>query len=172
MNDTEPPQLAVHPAEETTSASDSETSAFSPLPLGGWLWLPAIGLVLGVGKALLESLRSFRSLLEREHLARAASAPGLPHSRRSLELLLTASFEFVLFLALVWIGIRFAQRKRNAPKLMVAVYLFDLLCVAGLYAFGRSTMLTPSETVGAFLTAAIWVPYFLFSSRVRRTFLR
>lgn len=158
-------------AEGSTSASDSG-SAHLPLPLGGWLWLPAISLVVGAGRALLESVRSFRSLVEREHLAMAASLPGLPHSRRSLALLLVASFQLVLFLALVWIGIRFAQRKRNAPKLMIGVYLFNLVCVSGMYAIGRIAMLTPAEIFGAFFGAAIWVPYFFLSSRVKRTFLR
>jgi hypothetical protein len=127
--------------------------------------------VLGAIKVLLESVKSVRSLLEREHLAAAASLPGLPHSARSLTLLLVAGFQFALFVGLVWVGIRFARRKRNAPKLIIAVYLFNLASLGALYALGRSRLATPSDAVSAVTGAVIWVPYFLLSNRVKRTFL-
>jgi hypothetical protein len=126
--------------------------------------------VLGAGEALLETLRSFRSLLEREHLAQAASAPGLPHAPRSLSLLVLTILHFLLFLVIVWIGVRFARRRRNVPTLFIALSLFNLAAVGCLYALGRSHSLAPRE-FGAVGGAVLWVSYFLLSDRVKRTFL-
>lgn len=153
------------------AATQSSGSSPAAVPSGGWLWLPALGLVLGAIRALLESVKSVRSLLEREHLAAAASLPGLPHSARSLTLLFIAGFQVALFVGLVWVGVRFARRKRNAPKLLIAVCLLNLAVLVALYAFGRSRLVTPGDAMGAVAGAVIWVPYFLLSDRVKRTFL-
>lgn len=161
------------PSESTGISVTTQSSGSSPvaLPIGGWLWLPALGLVLGAIRVLLESVKSVRSLLEREHLAAAASLPGLPHSTRSLTLLFVAGYQVALFVGLVWVGVRFARRKRNAPKLLIAVYLLNLASLGALYALGRSRFATPTDAMSAVTGVVIWVPYFLLSDRVKRTFL-
>ena len=161
------------PSEGAGIPATTESSGSSPaaLPIGGWLWLPAIGLALGAIRTLLASLKSVRSLLEREHLAAAASLPGLPHSARSLTLLFVAGFQVALFVGLVWVGVRFARRKRNAPKLLIAVYVLNLALLVALYAFGRGRLVAPGDAWSALIGVVIWVPYFLLSDRVKRTFL-
>jgi Protein of unknown function (DUF2569) len=169
VNDSQPPEIVEH---QPAGAPQQEASpAPIALPIGGWLWLPAIGLVIGILSALLDTVKGFGSLLERERLAVAASVPGLPHSPRSLSLLFVAIAHLLLFVALLWIGSRFARRKRNAQYLLVAVYVLDLVTLGGFYISGRGHLMAPRERIGALLGSAIWVPYFMLSDRVKRTFL-
>ncbi len=55
---------------------------------------------------------------------------------------------------------------------MIAVYAFNLIAVGVVYALGRLNLNLGALGLGALMSAAIWVPYFLLSERVQRTFLR
>lgn len=141
------------------------------LPIGGLLWLPAIGLLAAAGRALFGSAMSLGSLLELQRLGAASSAPGLSRSSLSLRTVYIGSFRLALFVALAWLGIRFFHRKRNVPMLMIGLLVLDLAGVVGLYALGRGRTLGFSTVTGTIGAVAIWVPYFLVSVRVKRTFI-
>jgi hypothetical protein len=149
----------------TSDVGDTKSEA---LPIGGWLWLPLIGLFLGAANTLLHLFTNFQSLVERENLAHAASAPGLPTSPLSLILLRGIGIQFALAGTLTWVAVRFLQRKRNVPMLVSGLLILDLVLLVALYAFGRK--LEPRLAIGVVVGAAIWVPYFLRSARVKRTF--
>jgi Protein of unknown function (DUF2569) len=161
-----------HVAVDQLGPAEAAPQLSHALPIGGWLWLPAISLVLSAGRVFIAGLGSLRSLIEREHLAVAASVPGLPHSPRSLGLLFFAGYQLAYFVALVWLAARFARRKRNVPALMIGLHLFNLASLGVLFALGQQSVVGVSATVATIVTAAIWVPYFALSDRVKRTFLR
>jgi hypothetical protein len=161
----------------------------------GWLLLPAVGLPLGVisygGRGyLLGDIVVPYLLGEMEYLRRwypGSSAPGL---------LWAAIFEFLgcFFFAglLVWLSVLFFGRARTAPQawvrflqLQIAFYAFLLIWseVALLQVTERSVMggspffdiqkvLLPIfiALFASVAAAAIWVPYFRRSRRVKATF--
>ena len=140
-------------------------------PIGGWLILQAIGLVLAAVVALIGSMRSLYDLVEREHLAGAAGVAQLPHSPHSLRLLILLSINAAMFVAFTWIAVRFFRRKRNVPRLMISMYGIGVLSVGAVFALGRGRALSIQDTVAPISGAAVWIPYFLVSQRVKRTFL-
>lgn len=91
---------------------------------------------------------------------------------------------YVIFyktIVLIWIFFAvslFFMRKKNAPKvimgLMVSNIVFPLI---GLILFINKSyyseyiVLSVRELISSSIFGAIWIPYFIFSNRVKRTFL-
>lgn len=117
----------------------------------GWLFFPAIGLVLSPLTAI-----AYLVFAVADHGLAGLSLPWL--------LLQTG---FIVFL--VFVAVLFFMKKPYAPKLMVALLLTNLASVLLLAAVGGSG---GGEIEKAVVVAAIWVPYFLVSKRVKATFGR
>ncbi|WP_218127145.1 DUF3857 domain-containing protein [Catalinimonas alkaloidigena] len=144
------------------------------LPIGGWLILPAIGLVIGPFKALLTFFSNgyFNALSWQSFTDSTLTTynPALA-AFWALEMSLNIFF----FCAVLLLLVLFFQRRTSLPKLISLYYLsslgFILLDYAATAAFGASVDMT-NQILTAVLSAAIWVPYFNFSERVQETFLK
>jgi hypothetical protein len=126
----------------------------APEGIGGWLILPAIGFTLSpvVGALSLWQLAE----------ALQSAAEGFDWTDLLLEIVLIV-VAFVYSLILV---VAFYLRKRVLPLLAVGGYAFNAVAPLLLDSDGAGGL------VRAFVVAAIWIPYFLLSERVKRTFVR
>ena len=139
-----------------------------PSGIGGWLILPAIGIVVAPIQFAMNVLDYFPKfeLLQ----------PGtLVHTMTMFEILAWIGFAILATTT----AVQFFTRKKNAPKLYRALLLGQLLFVVGAYWAAAILFDAPMFDVDAgiaivMLLAAclIWIPYFLYSVRVRNTFVR
>ena len=165
---------------EGTAHEDEGLSG--PRGIGGWLILPIIGLVLTCIFALTRLVTDYVPLLQSGYW------PNLPISGRSL-----ITFEVIADVVttvgpLVLLPLLFLKR-RILPRLMVGFYGFAFLTLladsVGILAVGPELVpdaavreelgwsvagVTP-DIARAFWASAIWIPYFLISTRVKRTFV-
>ncbi len=163
---TEEPEL-IGKTETPESVHGAEASApEGPKGLGGWLTLPAIGLVLGpIGIA---------SVLLME-LGVADELAGTGYGG-------LLAFHVVLQLGLlilsVFAAFRFFGKKSNAPRVMIVLYLANLavsatfLAATGAVGDSEVALGAAEDVLRALIAAAIWVPYFRKSKRVKATFTR
>lgn len=127
--------------------------AAAPVGIGGWLVLPAINVVLQPLLAL-----PFAGLLV---------VLASPHERGHAGL--PAAFAFALYglFALV-VAVFFFGKRRLAPVLYIIMVLINVAVAV----LGTSSLATSSDSVlRAVVGAAIWIPYFLLSKRVKATFV-
>lgn len=133
--------------------------------IGGWLILPAIGFVLGpiVGAAsLVLAVTLFSGV-------RASGYGGL----YAVEVLL----ELGLLVFNVYAAIRFFGKKSNAPSLAISlmiatVVVSGLLLMIELGAGAEAFAIESAKQLArGVVMAAIWIPYFRVSRRVKATFV-
>lgn len=148
--------------------------------IGGWLVLPAIGLVLTPLVLIVQIA------------ANGYFDSGLWSSFKSsgyenwmgLNLLMGAEFAINIFLLIftILLIILFFKKRTSIPNLMVIFYLINLFIPIYEYVvyseFFSEALLTEVEDTESIkeigkgiLRAAIWVPYFLVSDRVKKTFV-
>jgi len=166
----EPVNPYAPPSSELVQEAAPEPGAEGVDPklvgIGGWLVLPAIGLVLGplVGLiGLLVLLGLFPELSAAGHggVLTAEILAGL-----------------VLVLLQVYAATRFFGKKRNLPTVMTVLYVGTVVAAGVLLvielAAGAQEFATESgkQLVRAVVAAAVWVPYFHLSKRVQATFVR
>jgi putative ABC transport system ATP-binding protein len=129
----------------------------APEKLGGWLVLAAIGLVLG-------GVVNVPFLIWRFATLGAASNPG------AFILLIDAG----LTAFLIYAAVQFFAQKRNAPALLIALVIGEVIkqfLLIGAAVGPDAVESAKTGLVGTILAAAIWIPYFLVSKRVKRTFV-
>jgi hypothetical protein len=133
--------------------------------IGGWLILPAIGLVLG---AIVSVVSLIASLLLFSDVADAGYG-GL----YALEILV----ELGLLIFLIYAATRFFGKRRNAPSTVIALMIAGivasgLLLVIELGAGAEEFAIESGKVlVRGVIGAAIWIPYFRVSKRVKATFV-
>ncbi|WPU22606.1 DUF2569 domain-containing protein [Cedecea neteri] len=135
----------------------------------GWLYVPALGLVLSVLFNFIAFVNTLKLFINN-------------YSVLIGEAWWTVLFEVVgfagLFVAAIYVSSLFFRKKRQLPRyyivFMVAGIVFQVL---DLY-LARVLFDVPFDFDNAkalmrsFLGACIWVPYFCVSERVKRTFVR
>jgi hypothetical protein len=161
--------------------------------IGGWLCFPAFGLVMGcLSVAVLVFVGTWAVSIPSD-MWRAPTVssggdaiPRAQHDKHQAELnkarLTIAAcdvLEAVLLAFLVRASVRFFRKKRNAPAAVIAtlvaqVVVHGLILALLLVAFGGDELnMERLLTIfaGNVLAAAVWIPYFRVSKRVKRTFV-
>ena len=147
--------------EEATDIIETAPEPPKPLPIGGWLILPAIALVL-------LPLSAVYNLWMLSYLIR--SGFGTWQEWMVSPLLADA-------LAVFGAGYVAACffRKRRTTRIAAPVFLCSLALVRFFVAaeLARDLQVNPdyTEAIKGLIAAAIWTPYFLLSKRVRETFV-
>jgi NADH:ubiquinone oxidoreductase subunit K len=140
--------------------------------IGGWLILPAIGLVVS-------PFMSLHGIITASLLLTSSIYPSLSANHPSLTGLLI--FEVIInaaiLAAVICLNFLFYMKKRLFPRYIIALYaaqcalmLADYLAAASV--FPSADLSTGLFTViRSFIVAAVWIPYFLNSKRVEATFV-
>ncbi|MFG0256581.1 MAG: DUF2569 domain-containing protein [Phycisphaerales bacterium JB043] len=136
------------------------------LPIGGWLILPAIGMILGPVLGLI-SLIAALALFDR---VQRAGLGGLFAFEIVVDVL-------VLSYAIV-VAVMFYRKKRVVPVLIVVMLGANIVIAGVLMGIElgmdaeRFALQSARQLVGGVIAGAIWIPYFLVSKRVKATFVR
>jgi len=118
--------------------------------IGGWLILPIIGLFVSI-PILLYDIISTLSLYEMDSL---------------LGFSLFIDGAFIVFIIITLIAM--FNKKKYLPKLMISFYLANFILQLVL------SMITEEydSFLQSLISAAIWIPYFVKSQRVKNTFVK
>lgn len=148
--------------------------------LGGWLVLPIIGLFLAPVLTLVQFLPGLEAY-SADYWQQLASPGGSRyHPLWAPTLLADLCLSLTLVLAPLWVLLLVFTKRRSAPVAYIALISVSVL---GQTALGITLASIPADEpimlpedwaalVRGWISAAIWIPYFLVSRRVRSTFVR
>ena len=174
-----PPEAIAWSPPEAPSPAPPEPPA--GLALGGWLWLPGIGLFMRPWLILYPMVSNAATYFDRRIWA-LYTTPGSPDYSLGMAVLL--AYDVVVNLGLVVLDVfaafLFFKRRREAPRTMIALIAASLIVtVVGLgsayFVPGTSAADHAQNAKGLWqnmIAALIWIPYFFTSRRVRETFVR
>jgi hypothetical protein len=160
------------PVQQATEPAPSLAPTFSTRSdlegIGGWLILVAIGLALTPLRSVSGITTTLNVLYGSRYQLTLSAHPALAGL-----ILFEAITNTVYLAALVTLNFLFYQKKKAFPTGMIVflsaqviITVFDHL--AALH-FGSDT--SPTAVWGNFAAAAIWIPYYLLSKRVKATFV-
>ncbi len=154
-----------------TNQTTATPTSQEPTGIGGWLVLPAIGLVLSPCLNLGGIATAFDLLQSGELSSLGSRAPDLESA-----LLMLSSFDVGFLIFQIYVAVVFFMKRPFVPGLMILLLSVNVLLTAigvgWTMAIGGWQPGFGTELAKALLTAAIWIPYFVFSKRVRNTFAR
>jgi hypothetical protein len=166
--------VAAHPGVAETGATEAPAfKHFDDLKgIGGWLILPAVVLAISPFARLFRITFNIQALIVRERLGVFANHPSL-NDLFIYEVVIDAAF----IAALICLNILFYTKKRLLPKCMIAFYAAQ--CFFALADHMATTAILPSThpssglfgVIEVFIVAAVWIPYFHSSIRVKATFV-
>jgi hypothetical protein len=153
-------------------------SVATPLSIGGWLILPAIGLTVSPF-ILIYQLISTGYYNQNDLLSIIQSG-----SEYTFELLILFTFilisNLLIIVYTILVAILFFKRRTSVPRLITYLYginLAFLLLILVIYhtilpveIASAGSGITERDIFQAILGAAIWIPYFMRSKRVKETF--
>ncbi|GHA64471.1 DUF3857 domain-containing protein [Pontibacter akesuensis] len=145
--------------------------------IGGWLILPMIGLALTPLRIVVSLFTDdFFNKAVWTALLDASSGAYSPAMAGVLGMELVVNIAFIVLSALLFILA--VKQRTSVPKLMVAYYAFNLVFIlldVALVSLLNVPLGNSGETAGevarAVIGAAIWIPYFTLSTRVKATFV-
>jgi len=141
--------------------------------IGGWLVFPAIGIVLGPIIMLLK-------LLNLESMKSGINWDVVETNIRDV----VAFEEFtniVLIIFLIYVAILFFKKNKKAPKIFISYIVTALIInvihfIIGLELHGEMKtiylIISGKSLIISIISAAIWIPYFKESLRVKATFIQ
>jgi Protein of unknown function (DUF2569) len=138
--------------------------------IGGWLILSAIGLVLSPLIYLFRLVMTFLPFFTNTRLQALLQTHQALHAL----ILFEAITQIILIAMLVWLIYMFFNRKRAFPTFMILFYV--LACVIQSADHFAAIVITQKSIssltlIRTLLAAAIWIPYYLRSRRVKVTFV-
>lgn len=153
--------------DKSSASSNSRSESIDPKlsGIGGWLILPAIGLILG---PIIGVIGLFAAIGMYSDVARAGYGDVY-----AMELIvLLGLLVFTIYAATV-----FFRKKINTPRIMIALYSVSLtasVLLLGIELSANAEMFaaeTGKQLARDIVAAAIWIPYFRVSKRVKTTFV-
>jgi hypothetical protein len=145
--------------------------------IGGWLILAGIGLAIApLAKAIQIATAGFFNIVQ----WRILTDPGYAAYNPSLGTFVVV--EFLCNLALlgyaVLMNVLFWTKRTSLPKLILLLYACNVgvliadTWVSHWMGFEKNSADSMKDVIRAAIGAAIWIPYFLVSDRVKATFTR
>lgn len=143
-----------------------ETKEFKKI--GGWLYLPALGLLVALVLSIFAINNTARALLE---FSSSFTTSGLVVIYFEL-------FGFIgQFLLVIYVGSLFLRKKRQLPVTYIIFLLYGVVFVGVDLWLANALMNLPfgyddaRSLIRAIVACCIWIPYFRMSERVKRTFV-
>jgi hypothetical protein len=149
-----------------TQPQQDSTANPSYSGIGGWLLLPAIGLVLSPIFILLFVNSRIVPFFT------AAQFIGVSGELRTM-LILDLVLNLAMFVYNIVIAVFFFKKRKILPKLVITLYALNLFFLLS-DRFVFLTLNSEQFTLGlvrGILSSLIWIPYFLVSKRVKETFV-
>jgi phosphotransferase system glucose/maltose/N-acetylglucosamine-specific IIC component len=148
-----------------------------PRRIGGWLILPAIGLVASPILGLIGILATIESMTGDKYERLTGMYPGYSAYSGLYLVVRVALLAFVVVVA-----INFFKKRAATPLLMIGLMITQAVCALILFLIGLAVFRTGDELVivsllrsnnfiGALLWCLVWIPYLLKSKRVEETFV-
>lgn len=137
--------------------------------IGGWLWFPLVGLTLGGCMYAASFVKNIQVLV--------ISNESINNTIKSL-IIFEAAMMLALVIGCIYIGSLFFRKKRTLPLcfivLLIATIAVDIsdLWLANYFLQIAINAADIKRIAQEVIRAAIWIPYFLISVRVKRTFIR
>lgn len=149
--------------------------------IGGWLILCAIGLALYPVQAAVSLFSEIIPALSPENWMRLTTPASADYHRFWAPLLITELIGNGFFLILsIGVVVFFFKQRKCVPKLAI-VFLAGNFIFVSLDCYFTQIILTTADPanmgpvvnfVRTLVASTIWIAYFLFSKRVKRTFTR
>lgn len=142
------------------------------IPIGGWLVLPAIGITLSPFRL------AYDFIVSPEVISGEGWLASLVLGRYDLfaSLLVLHIFNILNLLFTVLVLVLLYQRRSSAPRMIIIFYAarcifttFDAIIAGQLLESTEGNLY--KDMFQSILTAAIWIPYFHISLRVKKTFV-
>jgi DNA-directed RNA polymerase subunit RPC12/RpoP len=158
-----PPPSAGAEERANTTAPEIEQKP-GPRGIGGWLIIPAIGLVLAPIRSAVMLFMGI-SIIQ-------SFAPELTSDPR---LWLSGVIDVAMIVATIIVAVLFFKKKRNAVRAIIALMAGSILANI-VQAFLNAAMFeevdahTIKPVIHACVFGAVWIPYFVISKRVKNTF--
>jgi len=159
---------------------NAETPDAQSEKIRGWLILPAIGLIVTPLRGLFFLGKNFLPIFTTKAWS-ALTTPGTEayHPLWAPVLIFELVGNIALIVFSVIVAVFFFQKRRIVPKIVIALFLANLIFVAVDYPFSRlipavasqKDMESMKELARALLACVVWVPYFLVAKRVKATFV-
>ena len=150
--------------------------------IGGWLILVLIGLVVSPIRIGMHAYQNFAPIFS-DGTWEALTSPSSEAYHKLWAPLI--SFEIAGNIAIILLGLVtlyfFVTKSRHTPRVAIAWLLTGVVFVIGDFFLADLIPLIAAQPTGAdtikevarsLIGAAIWVPYFLVSKRVKATFVR
>lgn len=150
-------------------------------PIGGWLVIVAIGLVL-TPIILLITLVMEDGFYDAYTWATLWNTEGIQGKPSVILIAMELVINLVRIVFSTVLIVLFFERRSSVPRLMVILYASTLIFIVldAIFAYTINGDLftseddydTAKEIIRSVFRAAIWIPYFLISDRVKKTFVK
>ncbi|BET96960.1 DUF2569 domain-containing protein [Xenorhabdus taiwanensis] len=139
--------------------------------IGGWLYLPAISLIF----MLISSIYEIVTGIQLTYTTYVDLAEGW-RPLYTFVFIIAIILDISLFILIIFTTTFFLKKSKKAPRFYISVLIFNIVIQGAtiLYSIGlhvKPDMEDIAYLVRAIFYSAIWIPYFLVSVRVKRTFV-